>query len=275
MKKLTLMSVALLLAVPVLGGVVYEIEVTDHEQSPPRKESLQLSTEGRNLKMGIGTGGAGPGEMIFRGGDNPEMVVVDHDRKSYFVMTQEQAQQLAGQLDQVAAQMLEALKNVPEEQRKMVEQMMKRRMPKQAPSKPATELRKTSERDTKNGYPCVKYEVLKEGDKVGDLWVTEWKNIEGSDETQAVFGEMANFFQGMVDAFSSIGAPGGPGAEFDRSFLGPMKGLDGFPVVATSYDDDGSLADQSTLRSARRETLDPDAFEAPSGYERQDMSFGK
>jgi hypothetical protein len=277
MRKLAVSALIVLLAGPVLGGVVYEIEFTDHGQSPPKEENIEVAAEGRNLKMGIGMGGSdGEGTMIFRGGEQPEMIVIDHEKKSYFVMDREQIEEVAGQVNQAMAQMEEALKNVPEEQRAMVEQMMKKRMPKQqAPAGPSSELRKTGERGEKNGYPCVKYEVLRKGEIIGEMWVTEWKNVESSGEVQAVFGEMAEFFRSMLDSFSSMAGAGGVADEMDSSFFGHMKDLGGFPVLTRNFQDDGSLEGESTLRSAKRQTIDPDAFEPPSGYKRQEMFKGR
>ena len=40
------------------GGVVYEIEVGGHEQSPPK--TTEAAVEGRHLKMGIASGGPQP-----------------------------------------------------------------------------------------------------------------------------------------------------------------------------------------------------------------------
>ena len=48
--------VAVFSASQLFGGVVYEIEVKDHEQSPPKTESIEMAAEGRHLKMGIGSG---------------------------------------------------------------------------------------------------------------------------------------------------------------------------------------------------------------------------
>lgn len=253
------------------AGVVYEIEVTDHEPSPPKTSETEVAAEGRNLKMGIAAGeGRGGGDMIFRG-DRREMVVVDHDDKSYMVIDEEAIEQIAGQVSQVADQVAEALKNVPEEQRAMVEKMMKQRMPQQAPKLPQTEVRRTGERADKRGYPCVKYEVLVDGRRIRELWVTDWGNVEGGDEAEEAFGEMAKFFADMLDAFSSAaGGFGGFGPQ-DGGIFADMKEIDGFPVVTSGFGEDGSLEDESGLRSAKRRTLDPAEFEPPSGYKRRSM----
>ena len=174
----TTLSVCLVITLilgPLFAGVVYEIDVTDHEQSPPKSESIQAAVEGRHLKMGIASGGKGKqGEMIFRG-DRREMVVVDHENRTYHLMDKEAMGQIAGQLTDAKQKMQEALKNVPEDKRAMIEQMMKQRMPQQQlpPKRSESELKKTSERADRNGYPCVKYEVFRDGHKTRELWVTD------------------------------------------------------------------------------------------------------
>ena len=261
---------AALALTPALAGVVYEIEVTNHEQAPPRTESMEAAVEGKNLKMEVlpGESDRGRGEMIFRG-DRREMVVVDHDDKSYLVMDQESLDRIAGQVAGAMSQMQEALKNVPADQRRAIEEMMKQRMPSaaQTPQRPRSELKKTGERGTHAGYPCVKYEVLRDGKKIRELWVTDWDNIEGGRDVVATFEDMADFFKELMDSIPDFGQ-GGPAGDpvFEH-----MREIGGFPVVTREFGDDGSLEDESTLRSARRSTLDPDAFEPPAGYKRRSM----
>jgi len=268
-----LLTLTFLAAGPLAAGVVYEIEVKDHGQSPPRTESIQAAVEGRHLKMGIASKGSeAQGEMIFRG-DRREMVVVDPDSRTYHVIDESTISNIAGQLSGVAAQMQEALKNVPEDRRAMVEQMMKQRMPREsAPTRSASEFTRTLERGDKEGYPCVKYEVLRDGVKLRELWVTDWSNIEGGGEVAEVFEDMADFFAELMDAIPQVGQRGGSG--LDDNVFRHMKEIGGFPVVSREFGDDGTLEGEATLRSAKRRTLDPEAFEPPSGYKRQEMFGG-
>ncbi len=260
----------LLLAAPLYAGVVYEIEVKDHEQSPPKTESIQATVEGRHLKMGIASGGKGKqGEMIFRG-DRREVVVVDHENRTYHKIDETALAGIAGQLNEAERMMQEALKNVPEDKRAMIEQMMKQKLPaaQAAPQRPKSELKKTSERADKNGYPCVKYEVLRGGRKIRELWVTDWSNIEGGSDVVGAFEDMADFFKELMDSMPSFGGQGPAG---DPAFE-HMKEIGGFPVITREFDDvDGSLEGETFLRSAKRQTIDPDAFDPPSGYKRQEM----
>ncbi len=258
-----------LLTSPVGAGVVYEIEVKDHDSSPPKSESIQAAVEGRHLKMGVASGGRGSqGEMIFRG-DRREMVVVDHDDKSYTVVDEAAIRQIAGQVGGMMSQIQEALKDVPADQRAMVEAMMKQRMPQAAaPRRPVAELRKTGERATHAGYPCVRYDVLVDGRKTQELWVTDWNNIEGGEDMVEAFEDLADFFREMMEAMPDFGQ--GDSGIGDNAFE-HIKEIGGFPVVTRDFGDDGSLEDESTLRSAQRRTLDPDEFEPPAGYKRRQM----
>ena len=254
-------------------GVVYEIEVKDHEQSPPKTESIQAAVEGRYLKMGVASKGrSAQGEMIFRG-DRRELVVVDHENKSYHVMDEAAVRQISGQVDEAMRLMQGALLNVTEDKRAMIEQMMKQRLPIQTAARPRRELKKTSERATQNGYPCVKYEVW-EGDRIiSELWVTDWDALDGGGEARDAFRGMGAFFDTIRKALLSNS--GGADPFGGRNPYDEMKFVDGFPVVTKDFNDDGSLAGEIALRSAKRQTIDPDAFEPPSGYKRQEMFGGQ
>ena len=134
----------------------------------------------------------------------------------------------------------------------------------------APEVRNTGERATKNGYPCVKYEVVQDGRKIRELWVTDWSNVEGGAEARDAFKDMADFFQEMMDALGD--AAGGAGGGFFDGVNSYAENFgNGFPVVTRGFDEDGGLEDESSLRGSRRQRLDPSAFEPPSGYKRMSM----
>lgn len=261
-----LLLAAALSVTPGLAGVVFEIEVKDHEQPTAESETIEAAVEGKNLKVEIAPGEGGQGEMIFRG-EQREMVIVDHDERSYMVMDEAAMRGLADQVGSMMDQMQKALEGVPPEQRRTIEEMMKQRLPSQAPERPGTELRRTSETGEKAGYPCVKYDVLRDGRKVRELWVTDWDNIEGGREVGGAFEQMAGFFQEMIDTLPDFGQ----GRSAADTAFAHMKELGGFPVVTREFGDDGSLENESTLRSSTRRTLDPSQFEPPAGYKRRSM----
>ena len=250
-----------------LAGVVFEIETKDHTSS--ESGLIQASVEGTNLKMVVVSADmSDKDEMIFRG-DRREMVVVDHGDKSYMVIDEAMIQSIGKKLTGIDAQMQKMLADVPPEQRAMFEKMMQGRMPQQtqAPAKSIVEFRNTGERGTRNGYPCVKYEVSIGGRQSQEMWVTDWDNIEGGADAASAFESMATFFQDMRDAMPSFGRE----SDADDNPFQHMSELNGFPVVTYDYAPDGSLEGESALRSSKRRTLDPAEFEPPSGYKRRTM----
>jgi hypothetical protein len=109
------------------------------------------------------------------------------DRSYTTAKVQEYAQIIQGPLKKATPSMDEALKDVPAEQRQMVEKMMRSRMP-QASAKPEDcpeakiEMRKTGQKATVAGYPALGYEMLADGKKESELWIakdiTAWKELD-------------------------------------------------------------------------------------------------
>jgi hypothetical protein len=207
--------------------------------------------------------------MIFRG-ENREMIIVDHDKKSYFVIDAEQLRKLAGTISQAMASMEQALAAMPESQRAKMEQMMKSRMPDMGTPREPSVLKKTGETDTVNGYPCVKYLVWRSGIKERELWVTDWDNVAGGREVADVFYEMGAFMTEMLDSLPKMGGGGSLGdATYEH-----LKEMNGFPVRTLEYGDDGVLDGQSTLISSKEVGFDPSDFEPPKKYKRKDLMKG-
>lgn len=271
MKKLCFtLLIAGLAATPLFAGVVFEIESKD--QGTQKVTTSRASVEGRHFKMEIDTsGGSGKSEMIYRG-DRREMVMVDHEDKSYFVLDMETVKELAGDLGEAMNQIEEALANVPEGQRAALEKMMKERMPQLSKAaSPKSELAKTGERANQAGYACVKYEVSQDDRKVREMWVTDWDNVDGGEEVAGMFREMSGFLQEMLGAFQSAsGAMGGFVTRIADNMFEHMAEIDGFPVVTREFED-GRLDSEATLTSTARRDLDPAAFEPPPGYEKRQM----
>ncbi|MBT8136798.1 MAG: DUF4412 domain-containing protein [Gammaproteobacteria bacterium] len=270
-RKIGAAAVIALIAQPLWAGVVFEVETTWHSGPDRGPETSEMSVEGSNLKMEIppGDSGAGKDVAIWRG-DRREMVFVDHRDKAYMVIDSSSAKDVR---NQIGSQMQQAMKEVEKhmegldpKQREMMQEMLKGKMPPGAasgmPTRPTTEFRRTGERAKKAGYPCVRYDVLRDGEKIQELWVTDWDNVEGGEDAKDVFKDMNAFFEELGDSFGGAGFGDG---QFDT-----FEEVNGFPVVTRDFDD-GSLESETTLRSARRQTLDPDAFEPPSGYKRRTM----
>jgi hypothetical protein len=284
--KRTILTLAVLGAVaPALAGTVYTVETKFLNRNPAETSTGTMSVEGGNLRMEIADAGNGHnGEIIFRHWGDPhenldgkhgkgsgrEMVMVNHDDKSYFVMDEATMQQMAAQMSQAMAAMDQALAAVPESQRKKMEEMMKSRMPMPAAPREPSKLKKTGDTETINGYPCVRYEVWRAGSKERELWVTDWSNVDGSAEIADVFRDMAAFMTELLDSLPDIGGMKGLA---DDSFA-HLEEMNGFPVVTRELADDGSVEFETTLTSSQKADLSAADFEPPPSYKRQDLMKG-
>ncbi len=262
-------------------GVVYEIETTNHTgaRSTDTTAISVLSPNLLKISTVEGKRGAARTDVVFRG-DRREVIFVEHRERSYMVFDQKMIDEVGEQLKEVK-KMTEnmnipkaALDRMPEEQRKKLEAMMGQGKPAGPPELPDLEYRNTGETATKQGYPCVKYEVLRDGTMVQELWLTNWDNVEGGQDVQVVFSEMASFFKEMMASIENM--LGGEGGGFFGGVTNPVDSfteLDGIPVVSREFDN-GELESESFLRSASRRTLDPADFEPPAGYKRRSMMGG-
>jgi hypothetical protein len=266
MKK-TLGVIALLVAVlPASAGVLYEVEST----AGGTATQTAIAVDGLLMKLDTASPGTDwNGDMIFRG-DRREMVIVNHDEKSYFVIDQEQMRKLAGAVNQAMASMEQALASMPESQRARMEKMMMSRMQGMGAPREPSELKKTGDTGTVNGYPCVKYEVWRSGVRERELWVTDWDNVAGGEEVAGVFYEMASFMTEMLDSLPKMGGQRSLG---DPTFE-HMKEMNGFPIRTVEYGNDGEVDAESTLQSSREADLDPSQFEPPKKYKRKDLMKG-
>ena len=111
MKKLCALMILLLVgmaASPVLAGVVITMETNN--SSGKTVDTMQLHADGSVSSIRMGVAGKDRTEMVFKG-DEQTMLTVDHSKKSYMEIDQETVEKMAVQINQMAAQMEEALKN--------------------------------------------------------------------------------------------------------------------------------------------------------------------
>lgn len=265
--KPTLATLALLIfALSATAGVLYEVEST--YGGTATKAGIAVS--GLRLKMDVASGEKDwNGYMLFHG-DRREMIVVNHDNKSYFVIDEAQMKKLAGTVNQAMASMEQALAALPESQRAQMEKMMKSRMPDMGTPREPSELKKTGASDSVNGFDCEVYEVWRSGVRERELCVTDWGNVAGGRQVADVFYEMGAFMTEMLDSLPKMGGRD----SFGDAAYEHLKEMDGFPVRTLEYGDDGVLDGQSLLISSKEVDFDASDFEPPKQYKRKDMLKG-
>jgi hypothetical protein len=266
-----LLILSLIAATPVLGATVLKI---DRRELPGETvEPMTITVEG-NL---VAISADGDSRIIFRG-DREQMLLVDDEEKSYMVLDQAMAAGVATQLDAATQEIEAAIANLPPEQQALARRAMEQQT-KQIPQAraqnrgpavgsasvaPARDVRNTGETAEREGYSCVKYVVFEEGEKVRELWVTDWSNVEGREEIEAAMQSLEEFTETLTQ---SLGAMGGDGMT-STSVSSWWDGIDGMPVVTTDFED-GVAVEENILRSIDDVNVDAATFEVAENYKKK------
>jgi len=202
--------------------------------------------------------------------DAQTITQVDYARRSYAAATvQEYAQVMRdamGAAGQAMQQMREALRDMPPEQRQMMEQMM-RSQAGGAPQdcrEPQVEIRKTGQQATIAGYRAVRHDVFADGRPSAELWVasalTAWRELDPQ--------KLERFSMEMARAFPVCGAGPARAALLSRDDAWRLA-AEGYPV-RTVHRNGGT----TTIEVVRAESrvLPAAEFQPPAGFARRSLS---
>lgn len=200
--------------------------------------------------------------MIFDS-KNQIMTIADLDRKTYMEITKSDIEKMAKQMSGINKQMEEALKNVPPEQRAMMEQMMKDQMPgmqgQDLPSK--TEFKKVASGVQVGGWTTDKYEGYKDGTKTEVVWIAGWGNTSLKDEYMNVFKGMINLFEEFTKSMGSMAA------SMEHPFDAELF-EHGFPIKTEDFRD-GKITSTSLVEEILEQNLSADVFSIPPGLKKE------
>lgn len=194
-------------------------------------------------------------------------------------------QAMGGQMTEAMKQMQDAMKDMPPEQRQMVEQMMRRSMPGggqagAAPSaeacrQPQVEVRPTGQTASIAGYAAKRYDVYEDGKLAQELWVspaiTAWREIDP--------GKMQRFGQEMAKAMTALPGCGRQRARStgaDPNDPAWKLAGEGYPVRTVEHGPaEGTVVE---VVKAESRSVPASEFQPPAGFTRQsfkDMLAGE
>jgi hypothetical protein len=270
-------ALTITLAFLVLSGistadVIITMENRDLTSDDPAVSTGRVLVSGDKLMMEMDdgkSGSDGPGQVMIYRGDEDQILVVEHARKSYMVLDREAMAGVSEQMSQAMKQMEEELAKLPEDQRKMMEERMGSMFKAQsAEDRPIVETRKTGEKKTIDGYSCVGYENLVDGEKKSQMWVADLSQVGVPPEAFDVFKDMAQFMQDLMSSLPALSRYGGGGQAFQG-----LEDIDGFPVLFQHLQGDEVMY-ESAFKSVEKTKVDPSTFEVPDGYKQMSMGQG-
>lgn len=256
-------SFLLLLSSPLFAGEVISIINKDLTRENAKEETMRFLFSDGYMKMT----NSDDSDMIFNSSAK-NMTVITHSDKSYMILDQSTASNVKSEMEKA---MEEAMANVPPEQRAMVENMMKQRMPAMVgPQQPQmevqeTEIRKTGRSDTISGYDCEYYEAFRGDQKEGEYCVASWSDLDVGDNIEQSFANMAEFMEGFFEEFRKMS----PAQMSDNPFS-YMDEMDGFPVLNRQFSN-GKASHESILSSITEQDIDESEFAVPETYQKIEM----
>jgi hypothetical protein len=229
--------VAIAATAPLFAGVRIQMENTNLSDNKTSTETIMLD----NTRLRVDANEKTSMMFLTDGGRN-RIVILDRAKNTYQEMDEATMKQLADQMSGAMAQMDAAMKNMPPEQRAMMEKMMKGKMPQAAAAAPKT-VYTAKGSATVNGFSCTKYDGMQGAQKVSEVCAASPSQIKITPDDFQVFEKMKQFFSGMLDAMKNSPF----GANIQSASI-TQSGLEGFPVQTTTFRN-GQASDRVDLKS--------------------------
>jgi len=198
--------------------------------------------------------------IIFRG-DKNLFWSIDHKEKSYMEITKEDVKKMKGKMEEGMKMMEEMMEDLPPEQRKRMEEVMKGKTP---PKERKIAYKKVASGQKVNQWLCDKYEGYAGKEKVREVWATDYPKIGIKPEEVKVLEEMGKFFSEMIKDAA---------AHFYR--FGTEKkegGFWGVPVRIIGYEK-GKKEFTMEIKEVKKESFKPQIFELPKGYKKEKLEI--
>lgn len=253
------------------ADVLFELEQKETDQE--LLDQIKGKVKDNSLRMDFYENGEQlEGSMIFIG-DKKEIVIINHEDKTYMIMDEAMMNTLAQKMNEAMSQMEAAMKDMPPEQREQLKEMMKGKMPGMAGGDYVEPVLKKTGSGEVNGISCIKYDVFKGDEKIRQHCVANWNSIEGGEEMMSVMLQMADFMDQMTKSFSQSGSMVGSQVQFERSVFDQMRKLNGFPIETIEYEG-GSVEAESTFKSSKKGNINAADMAPPADYTLQSIDMG-
>ena len=195
---------------------------------------------------------------------------VNYREQFYMTATvQEYVQTIQGAMKQATSAMEEAMKKMPPEQRKQMEEMMGSRMPQggagsaACPEPKKIEFRKTGQQATIAGYQAVGYEMLADWKPKSEFWIAKdihaWKELDAK--------KLERLMTEFLKAVPRCGPAQARQGSFGRDQAWKLAG-EGYPV--RTVDRDGKTTMEVVKAESR--TVSASEFQPPANFTKKTLS---
>ena len=171
--------------------------------------------------------------------DQEKMYSVNPVEKTYSEMTFAQIEASSKQAEQQVAKLQEQMKDMPAEQRKMMEKMLGANTP--GKTEPKYEVTKIGEKKVINGFTCTRYSMKQNEKEIASLWVTQ--DVKG-------FAAMRQDMMEQIRRMSML-----------KGLAEAMSKLDGFLIEM-----DMTQGVKTLVTKVEQRAIAASEFEVPAGF---------
>lgn len=248
------------------AGLVMQFE---RKQGSEAAVTGSIWIDGDRMRLEMGEGNS----VIFRG-DKQVMWILQPAEKSYMELTKDGMKQISSQMDAMKKQMEERMKDMPADQRAMIEKAMAGKMGGEGAADPAAtsdepKLKKTDRTETINGYPCTAYEQFRASGREQELWVTDYKRFGITAADLKAFASMAEFMKSMQGPMARRASVGFAQQYSDGDSPNSIPGV---PIRIISTGPKGDTVQE--LKKLEHAEVPAAKFDLPEGYKKMDMTMG-
>jgi hypothetical protein len=224
MTRFAFVAIVALSTAPLFAGVRIQSENTDLSTKKVTTDVILL--DANRMRMDSDDGRS---VLFLTDGDRDRMVMLDKTKNTYQEIDEQMMKQMGEQMSGAMAQMQAQLKNMPPEQRAMMEKMMKGKMPQTAAAAPKT-VYTAKGSGSVNGFSCTKYDGVLSGEKEAEVCAALPAQLKLTPSDFQVLDKMKQFSSSLLSALASspirVNVPTAAGLE---------SGYDGFPVQKTDF----------------------------------------
>lgn len=240
MKQFIVIVMMVCCTVSAFAQGIYWQSTTEGAGNKHNEESFAMP---KMFKM-VRTGETSEGSVIIFRLDRQLFWILNPEEKTYSELTFSDMETIANKTAGRMAAMKERMKEMPEEQRKMMEKMM-------GGNDQPVEVKNTKETKTISGYKCNKLIVLRGTEEVMSLWITDELN-----EFKPLMADWKAFSERMSTM----------AGQFAKGMSDVYKNINGFPMQTTL-----SIMGQTittTVTRVEKRSTPAGEFEVPSGYKK-------
>ncbi len=256
-----LCSVVCMIGIFVPGLEAGVLIVNSHESALEPKEVVTHKAYVDRDRMRVEMGDKEADRIFIFRQDQERFWLIDNKDKTYMEMTKQDLHKMKEKLDGAMAMMQEKMKDMPPEQRKMVEQMMQGKLPAATPEAPKLVYKKVASGEKVNQWLCDKYEGYASNKDKEEIWTTDWQQAGITEADLKVIQGMGEFFAEFAKNMPFLSKVGSKEWEKEHGYAG-------FPIRTMHYS--GTQVRYKTeIKEIRRQDFAASLFELPSGLQKK------